>query len=182
MLSGSCPRVAPPRVNSTPVRVDVSVRAEGPERTQLAPIVYREPGFFKAVVTSAVSLVGATVAAPFRFVETLVPLDCGNQPGNICGPRPCAPCATSCPAPPPQMIGKCVPKPCMPVPITCAPPGPSVAPLPPARPPVGCAPFIPPMMVEEPPCEPQSLLGGLVNFPSRFVQRGRFFGDIGQQR
>lgn len=180
---GCCPApvpVAQPRMSTTPVRVDVSVRAEGPEKTNMAPIVYRDPGFFRAIVTSAVSLAGATIAAPFRILETLVPVDCENRIPNSCRPRPPSSCSTQCPAPTPPMIGKCVPKPCFPTPVTCAPPGPSVAPLPPFRPAGGCAPFIPPKMVEDPPCEPQSLLGGLANLPSRFAQRGRFFGDMGQ--
>jgi hypothetical protein len=181
-LAGSpCP--TPVVGKPMPVQVEVAVRPELCDKQNLAPVIYRDPGFFLPVISSAASLTGAVIAAPFRFLETLVPLDCPRRCGRPCGMPPPA-FLPNCMAPAPlcpPVIAKCGPPPCMGQPV-CAPVGPSVAPLPLAKGPA-CGPFIPPMLVaqqnEEPPCEPQSLLGGIVNFPSRILDRGRFFGDMG---
>ncbi len=168
----------PPTEKPTPVRVEVSVRPESCGGTNLAPLVYRDPGFFRPILTSAVSLLGSVVAAPFRFAETLVPLDSPSKGKGSCQrspiPQPCGSQRT----PPPQVVERCGPGPCMGPPV-CAPTGPSVSPLPPNAQ-TQCGPFIPPMLVagnEEAPCEPQSLLGGIMNLPSRILLRGRFPGS-----
>ncbi|MGO9571134.1 MAG: hypothetical protein ACLP5H_26715 [Desulfomonilaceae bacterium] len=171
-----------------PVRVDIAVRPEACDQRQPVPVVYRDPGFFGPIIRHSVGLVGATVAAPFRVLEMLCPLEgppC--SPKRQCGPPPRA---MNCGYPPaaPQFVPKCpVPitqpvPPCPPV-LACAPPGPSVAPLPPCASPPLCGPFLPPALVErdeEPPCAPQSLLGGLVQLPFTLAERGRFMGDMGR--
>ena len=166
----------PPVSKPRPVKVGISVRPDLCDRLDLAPVVYRDPGFFKPMISSAVCLVGATVAAPFRLLETLIPVDVRPNCGPPVPPPGCLP-----PAPPPPVIGRCGPPPCVGPPV-CAPGGPSVAPLPQKAVPQGCGPVIPPMLVardEEPPCAPQSLLGGILKFPSRLLCRGRFVGDMG---
>jgi len=166
----------PPVSKPTPVRVEVSVRPDLCDRPDLAPVVYRDPGFFKPIIASATCLVGATVAAPFRLLETLIPVD---VPPNCGPPVPPPGCLPS--TPPPPVTGRCGPPPCVGPPV-CAPGGPSLAPLPRKTACPTCGPVIPPMLVacnEEPPCAPQSLLGGIVDFPSRLLRRGRFVGDMG---
>ena len=39
------------------------------------PVVYRDPGFLGPIIRNTVGLVGATIAAPFRVAEMLLPLD-----------------------------------------------------------------------------------------------------------
>jgi hypothetical protein len=172
-----CP--TPPVAKPTPVRVEVSVRPEPCARPDKVPVVYRDPGFLQPIISSAVSLAGATIAAPFRLLETLVPLECARKcPPPVCRP-PAPPNCTACALP--QMVPRCGPPPCMGPPV-CAPSGPSVAPLPHRACPPACGPAIPPAMVsrnEEPPCEPASLLGGIINLPGRLVRQGRVFGDMG---
>ncbi len=179
-FNGPCPTGSPypaaPVAKLMPVQVEVAVRPELCDKQNLAPVIYRDPGFFLPVISSAVSLTGAVIAAPFRLLETLIPVDVGPNCGPRVPPHGCSP-----PAPPPPVIGKCGPPPCMGPPV-CAPVGPSVAPLPQKAVSPACGPVIPPMLVardEEPPCAPQSLLGGILNFPSRLVHGGRFFGDMG---
>jgi hypothetical protein len=174
----------------------------------LAPVQLRDPGPVKPLIGHAVGLLGATLALPFRLLETLVP----NPELKSCGPKP-PPCRVLPPrgyrpapyCPPNPGLAKCkypVMPPnrpmCMPgqaplnppmcaPPRTCAPVGPSVAPFPRAscgRPAFGL-PYIPPAISKEaasfPPVEPQSLLGGIVNFPSRLRERGRVIGDMNAQ-
>lgn len=163
-----------------PVRVEVSVRPELCNQVKLAPVVYRDPGFLQPIICSALSLTGATLAAPFRFLETLIPLDSPTKrDGQDCRPRTAPPNCTA--STPPPVTPRCGPPPCM-GPPACAPGGPSVSPLPQQACPPACGPIIPPMMVaqrEEPPCAPQSLFGGIINFPFRLIQQGRFLGDMG---
>jgi hypothetical protein len=180
------PAAAPPR--TMPVRVEVSVRPEAHDQQRLVPVFYPDPGFMGPIVSHSFGLVGATIAAPFRVAEMLIPLasppcrpmpKCGPPPSAMnCGfQRPAPPSfVPQCPVPVTRPASTCVPG------IACAPPGPSMAPLPPAAGPAPCQPFIPPALVEreeEPPCAPQSLLGGLVSLPSSVLERGRFMGDIG---
>jgi hypothetical protein len=170
-----------------PVRVDIEVRPETCDQRRPVPVVYRDPGFLGPIISHSIGLIGATVAAPFRFAEMLIPLDGPPQPlRGPCGPPPCN-MNGNYPPPPPRFISKC------PAPITqpvscgpvagCAPPGPSVAPLPPCASPPPCGPFMPPALVErdeEPPCVPQSLFGGVLQLPFTVVERGRFIGDMGR--
>jgi len=179
---------APAPTRPMPVRVDIAVRPETLDQRYPVPVVYRDPGFFGPIVRHSVGLVGAVVAAPFRVAEMLVPLEASTCPQpKQCSPPPCAMNqGCSRPTAPPQWVGKCpVPitqpmPPCPPV-FACAPAGPSVAPLPPFASPPPCGPFMPPAVVardEEPPCAPQSLLGGLVQLPFTLAERGRLFGDM----
>lgn len=179
--------VAPSR--PMPVRVDIAVQPEACDQRRPVPVVYRDPGFLGPIISNSLGLIGATIAAPFRLAEMLCPLEAPACPPK----RPCGPPRgmANCGYPPPvapQFVPKCpVPitqpaGPCGPV-LTCAPSGPSVAPLPPCAPPPPCGPFIPPAIVdrdEEPPCAPQSLLGGLAQLPFTLAQRGRFLGDMGR--
>ncbi|AFM28039.1 hypothetical protein [Desulfomonile tiedjei] len=172
-----------------PVRVDIAVRPEACDRARPVPVVYRDPGFLGPIISHSIGLIGATIAAPFRVAEMLCPLDapacppkrpCGPPPypANCGYPPPAAPqFAPKCPVPITQPVAPCPPA------LTCAPCGPSVAPLPPCASPPPCAPFIPPAVVErdqEPPCAPQSLLGGLMQLPFTLAERGRFIGDMGR--
>jgi len=166
-----------------PVRVDIAVRPETCDQRHPVPVVYRDPGFFGPIIRHSVGLVGATVAAPFRVLEMLCPLEGPPCPANRpCSPPACAMIPYHPPAAPPLFVPKCPAPPCPPV-LTCAPPGPSVAPLPPCASPPPCGPFLPPALVdhdEELPCAPQSLLGGFVQLPFTLAERGRFMGDMGR--
>lgn len=179
---------APPATASgrpLPVRVEVAVRPESCEQRRPIPVVYRDPGFMGPIIRHSVGLAGATVAAPFRVLEMLVPLDASSNVGNRrCGPPRPQNCgyrglsvprfAPPCPPPVTRPAYACVPR------VGCAPTGPSVAPLPPCGAPSSCGPYMPPAMVErEPPCAPQSLLGGVLDLPFRLMSRGRLLGDIG---
>lgn len=171
-----------------PVRVDIAVHPETCDQRRPVPVVYRDPGFLGPIISHSIGLIGATIAAPFRVAEMICPLDaascaprrpCGPPPAANCGyPPPCAPqFVPKCPAPITQPV-----PPCPPV-LTCAPCGPSVAPLPPCASPPPCGPFMPPAVVErdeEPPCAPQSLLGGLIQLPFTLANRGRLIGDMGR--
>lgn len=182
-----CPPAPPVAAPSgpLPVRVEVSVRPESFEQRRPVPVVYRDPGFLGPIVRHTVGLAGATVAAPFRVLEMLVPLDATpGRTGRRCGPprpqncgykQPAAPrFAPPCPRPVTRPAYACVPR------VGCAPPGPFVAPLPPCSAPSGCGPYMPPAMVErEPPRAPQSLLGGVLDLPFRLLSRGRVLGDMG---
>ncbi|MGC9030914.1 MAG: hypothetical protein ACP5LD_14775, partial [Desulfomonilaceae bacterium] len=143
----------------TPVRVEVAVRPEGPEQRSPVPVVYRDPGFLGPMIRHGVGLVGATVAAPFRVAEMLLPVQAPQtltSCGVGCGQGPC-------PAPRPA-------RPCSPLP-----PAPSLAPLPRCAVP-SCGPYMPPAKVErpeEPAWVPQSLLGGVLNVPFVLLERGR---------
>lgn len=175
---------APPR--QMPVRVDIAVRPEACDQRRPVPVVYRDPGFLGPIICHSVGLVGAAVAAPFRVLEMLCPVPAQPCPRR-CGPRPqpstcgyqqqTSPSfAPKCPMPCTQPVAPCPPM------LACAPPGPSVAPLPPCASPSPCGPFMPPAMVErdeEPPCAPQSLLGGLINLPFTLMERGRLVHDLG---
>jgi len=190
---GPFPSLCPPvpsqarETRPLPVRVEVAVRPESLEQRNPVPVVYRDPGFLGPMIRHGVGLVGATVAAPFRVAEMLVPVGCA-PPAAACRPAPpqgCRPTAPApppfvplCPVPPSQMVSKCLP------PVGCAPPAPAIAPLPPCAGPPACGPYLPPARVErpeEPPCAPQSLLGGIFNFPFVLLERGRILGDMGQQ-
>lgn len=187
--NGFCPPSVPQaqNVRPAPVRVDVTVRPEPADQGKLAPVIFRDPGILKPVVNSAIALTGAVIAAPFRLLDMLAAKESCNTPRNQCRPALIPGCRPpSCPSQPfaPMATSPCL-SPLPPVALGCAPTGPSVAPLPPCRPPVGCSPSIPPKMVERdvpPPCEPQSLLGGIVNLPSRLATYGRLFGDVGECR
>lgn len=182
-----CPPVAtapPPR--PMPVRVGITVHPETRGQRRPVSVVYRDPGFLGPIICHSVGLVGAAISAPFRIAEMLCPLP--TQPCRPrCSPAPQPPRCGSQRQPVPCFVPKC-PVPCTaPAPpcglrLACAPPGPSVAPLPPCATPQPCRPFMPPALVargEEPPCAPQSLIGGLVNLPSRLLKRGRFVADMG---
>jgi hypothetical protein len=172
---------------SMPVRVDIAVRPEACDQQRPVPVVYRDPGFLGPMISYSMGLIGATIAAPFRVAEMLVPL-AGRScpPKQPCGPPPrpqdCGyqgppPFAAKCPPPITQPAALCQSV------FGCAPPGPSVAPLPPCAPPPACGPYMPPALVardEEPPCAPQSLLGGLMQWPVTMLERGRIFGDLGR--
>lgn len=174
-------------VRPAPVRVDVTVRPEPADQGKLAPVIFRDQGILKPVVNSAIALTGAVIAAPFRLLDMLASKESCSPPRNQCKPASAPRCGPPQCAPqslPPVAAGPCV-SPLPPMAMGCAPTGPSVAPLPPCRTPVGCAPSIAPKMVERdlpPPCEPQSLLGGIVNLPSRLATYGRLFGDVGECR
>ena len=60
-----------------PVRVEVAVKPEPLCDPRRIPVRFRDPGPFQPIIYSGVGLVGATVAAPFRLLETLIP--CGRQ-------------------------------------------------------------------------------------------------------
>ncbi len=180
------PAAAPPS-RPLPVRVEVSVRPESCEQRRPVPVVYRDPGFMGPIIRHSIGLAGATVAAPFRVLEMLVPLDASPTLGRRCGTPPRAQACgyqrppiprfdPRCPPPLTRPAYACIPRP------GCAPPGPAVAPLPPCAMPPGCGPFMPPAMVEreqEPPCAPQSLLGGVLDLPFRLLSRGRVLHDMG---
>jgi hypothetical protein len=175
-----------------PVRVEVAVKPEPLCDPRRIPVRFRDPGPFQPIIYSGVGLVGATIAAPFRLLETLFP--CGRQ--QPCpGPFLRAGCAPPGPSVPPGGFGvPCFPgnvrKVCMPQPPACGmppgacpPPGPSIAPLPsaPCPSPYACA--VPPRMVQDNPLpywEPQSLLGGLWNLPGTLLSSGRLTGDLGK--
>lgn len=184
-----CPAAATAPARPMPVRVDIAVRPEECDQRRPVPVVYRDPGFLGPIVSHSLGLVGATIAAPFRVAEMLFPLDASpRSPQRQCGPRSHVPScgyqppasprfAPECPAPVTQPMASCAPV------LSCTPPGPSVAPLPPCALPPPCGPFMPPALVEreeEPPCAPQSLLGGIVQLPFTLAGRGRFIGDIGR--
>lgn len=180
-----CQPAAPPPSRPMPVRVDIAVRPESCDRRHPVPVVYRDPGFLGPIVAHSVGLVGAAIAAPFRIVEMFCPVPVQPCPQRCCqrpAPNPCGyqqpipAFVPKCPVPCTQPV-----PPCRPV-FACAPQGPSVAPLPSCAPPQPCGPFMPPAMVqrdEEPPCAPQSLLGGLINLPSTLITRGRLVHDLG---
>ena len=165
----------PPR--SMPVQVQVSVQAAPPCERKCAATAYRDPGPVKPIIVHGASLIGATIAAPFRLADMF--LERRKK-------RVCAPMVPMCPPPrfrcPPQKCRAPIPR--CPIPMTCAPVGPSAAPLPHAAGPPRCGPYLPPRMVKEPEfpaCEPQSLIGGLFNLPFRLMQRGRVLGDLRAQ-
>ena len=84
-----CPPVPyrPKDTRSMPVRVEVAVRPEGFEQRNPVPVVYRDPGFLGPMIRHGVGLVGATVSAPFRVAEMLVPVGCA-PPAEACRPAP----------------------------------------------------------------------------------------------
>ena len=109
-FNGPCPPGSPypaaPVAKPMPVQVEVAVRPELCDKQNLAPVIYRDPGFFLPVISSAVSLTGAVMAAPFRLLETLIPVDAGPNCRPRVPPPGCLP-----PAPPPPVIGRCGPPP-----------------------------------------------------------------------
>lgn len=154
-----CPPSRPAKPG--PVRVEVSVRPELPCETHPVPLMYHERGPLQAALYHGTGLVGAAVAFPLRLVETVCPLPQPERP-----PVHCHPAAVPCP--PPFVTGP--------------PAGPCAAPFPRAGAPAPCGPHFPARVVrdaEYPPIEPQTLLGGIVTLPSRMLQTGRFFGDLG---
>jgi len=183
-----CPPAATASARPMPVRVDIAVRPEACNQRRPVPVVYRDPGFLGSIISHSLGLAGATIAAPFRVAEMLLPWEASSlSQQRQCGPRPRVPnCgfqssasprfAPKCPVPVTQPMPSCAPV------VACAPPGPSVAPLPPCALPPPCGPFMPPALVErdEPPCAPQSLLGGIVQLPFTLAERGRFIGDMGR--
>ncbi len=178
---GSPPCVSPRKPQ--PVQVEVRVRPELPGERKLAPLVWRDPGPLKAIIGSGFALLHATIAAPFKAVEMVVPCPWKRKYRPPVPPN--SQCAQQRPSYPPSMIG-CPPPiawtPCPP-PMTGAPVGPSVAPLPQAARPPQCGPYIPPRMVRNarfPMFQPGSLVGGIVNLPFRFVRRGRLIGNLRQ--
>lgn len=175
-----------------PVRVEVAVKPEPACDGRRIPVKFRDPGPFQPILATGAGLIGATVAAPFRLVEILVPWG-REQPCQ--GPPPRPACAASGPPAPPRGVGLPwypgnVHKVCAPPPLTCGvplgacpPPAPSIAPLPPAPcpPAYGCG--LPPQLVQDsqiPYWEPKSLLAGLWNLPARLLTGGRLTGDLGK--
>ena len=183
-----CPSVSsqPKDTRPMPVRVEVAVRPEGPEQRNPVPVVYRDPGFLGPMLHYGVGLVGATVAAPFRVAEMLLPVQAPQTPSTC---QPSRPQGCRAPVSPPSFVPLCsaparMTSPCLPS-VGCAPPAPAVAPLPPCAGPPSCGPYLPPARVErpeEPPCAPQSLLGGIFNVPFVLLERGRILGDLGSSR
>ena len=181
-----CPPVKP---STVPVRVNVAVTPTYPLRQKMVPVVYCSPGPIRPVVTNAVGLAGALVAAPFRVADMFLPVYCPGmyQKRQQCGPpramrgpfgyrgaaQPmCVPPLRKC-----AIVG---PPPCPP-PMACAPSGASVSPLPRPLGPQPCRPHIPPRVVEDcdyPIVETRGILAGIVNLPFRLIQRGRIFGDM----
>jgi hypothetical protein len=174
-----------------PVRVEVAVKPEPAWDSKRIPVRFRDPGPFQPIICTGVGLLGATIAAPFRLIEILVPCEtqpCARPPLRpMCPPPgPAAPvCAPGVPAFPGPICKTPPPRPlaCGMAPTACPPPGPSIAPLPPAPcpPPYGCS--VPPRIVQENPLpyvEPQSLLGGLWNLPKTLLTSGRLTGDLGK--
>lgn len=176
----------------TPVRVNVTLSPGVPDNARPVPVAYRSPGPVKPIISNAVRLAGAVIAAPFLLADMFVPA-CGPdvccpgarpEPRPMCGPPPCRPNIPATPCYPP-MARPCAappcPPPCAPRIVKCAPPGPSVAPLPrPACAPQ-CGPYAPPCLVEEaemPILEARSLACGLMTLPGRLAQRARLFGDM----
>ncbi len=147
------------------------------------PVTVQDPGPVKPILYHGVSLIGSVVAAPFRLLELFV----DRVKKKRCGPRlgPCGPAPRFAP----RRVTKCARPtrcgpPVFPPPFACAPPGPSVAPLPgSSRAPV-CGPYVPARVVrgsEYPAVEPQGLLGGIWNLPSRIIGRGRIAGDLSRK-
>ncbi len=183
-------QIRPSKPYAAPVRVKLEVEPRPVGNVNLAPVAVRDPGPVKPIIAHSVGLAGSVVALPFRSIEMF----CATRQKKQCGPvpiyRPVAPgpppaCGPITKCPPPR----CAPPACAPrpVPVTCAPVGPSVAPLP--RPswyapqPV---PYIPPAIVKDameyPATEPNGLLSGVYNLPSRILKRGRFYGDLAGPR
>lgn len=154
--SACVPPASVPR--AFPVRVEVAVKPDLGCKPELAPVAYRDPGPLRPLIANAVGLVGSTIALPFRLIETVLPLPSQG---------PCGSPSLRCPPPP----------------AACRPFGPSIAPLPGPAGQRPCGPQLPQRLVqdrENPPCEPNSLLGGILGFPSRLVERGRLWGDLGR--
>ncbi len=70
------------KVSPTPGVGQSSVAHRGCASDNLVPVSYVEPGPIRAIAFYAVGLIKSTITAPFRLVETLIPV--GN--GNDCRP------------------------------------------------------------------------------------------------
>jgi hypothetical protein len=181
---GHCgPPTCVPPPKPRPVQVEVRVRPDLPCESQRVPLAWRDPGPLKAIISSGFALLQATISAPFKAAEMVVP--CPWKRKYRPPVQPNSQCAHQRPSYPTSMIGCPPPIACTPCPppMTGAPVGPSVAPLPQAARPPQCGPYMPPRMVRNarfPMFEPGSLVGGIVNLPFRFVGRGRLIGNLRQ--
>ncbi len=140
---------------------------------KLVPVTYVEPGPIRAVAFYAVGLIKATIAAPFKLVETVIPL--GKK--TDCHPVARGPVC----APPAQSQALPTNASCAPVPVGCGPPSPYLGPRPRSNAQNNCGPNLPPQVVKEyefPPKESDNLLSGLWNLPATLVRQGRFTGDL----
>ncbi len=168
-LPAMSPCAAPQRA---PLCAPAKIRTAPPKSAssfpRLIPIEIRDSGPIKPIVAHTVWLAGALIAAPFRLMETVLPL------GYISGYS-----GASAPVPPPGVA--CVPYGAPPraLPFTGAP-------FTQAGGGYGQGPSYPmgnpsPSSQENrfPQVEPQSLLGGVVQFPTTMVTQGRILGDLG---
>lgn len=144
-------------------------RGDGSDR--LVPLTYVEPGPIRAIAFYAVGLLKSTIAAPFKLIETVIPVG-GKTDCRPVGPVNHAPV-------------KCQPQQCLPVcnPVIagCAPPAPCLGPRPRSAGSNSCGPNLPAQVVKEyefPPVEPGSLWSGLWNLPSTLWRQGRLTGDV----
>ena len=169
-----------------PVRVDIAVHPEMRDQRRPVRVVYRDPGFLGPIIAHSVGLVGAAVAAPFRIVEMLCLGSSSTLPTTVrrttCTKYLRLSAAESRVRT--QVSGT--------LRSACPNRAGRDSPVPPQD--LPSHPFLPLCFSagmrtfhasctggnsdEEPPCAPQSLIGGLVNLPYRLMERGRFLGDV----
>lgn len=147
------------------------VLGPGSGSERLVPITCVEPGPIRAIAFYAVGLIKTTVAAPFRLLETVIPLSKNSD----CEPvRPVGSAPFACQ--PQQGFPMCKP------PISgCPPASPQLAPLPGFSNQPHCGANLPPHVVKEyefPPTESDNLLTGLWNLPATLLRQGRITGDV----
>jgi len=156
-----------------PVCAPAKIRTAPPKSASpfphLIPLEIRDSGPIKPIVAHTVWLAGALIAAPFRLLETVAPI--GHISGYAHGegplPSPAVPCLQH--GAPPRAL-----------------PWAGLPPFMPAGNAYGHGPSYPtgnasPSSQENrfPQVEPQSLLGGIVQFPATMVTQGRTLGDLG---
>ncbi len=151
----------------------------------LVPVEIRDVGPIKPIIVHTVGLAGAIIAAPFRLLEAVAPTARRGDPPSasaVCQ-YPSNACITGIPPSPPIRI-----------------PGYFSGPVPNGYG-LGIGQRIPawggasqsqsyareqypPSTLENrfPQLEPQTLLGGIVKFPSTMVTQGRILGDLGSQQ
>ena len=141
----------------------------GSER--LVPMTCEEPGPIRAIAFYTVGVIKSTIAAPFRLLETLIPVGKGND----CGPV----------RPPGSGPLVCQPQPgfstCKPAVVGCAPASPNLGPRPGSSSQPLCGVKLPPQVIKEyefPPLESDNLLSGLWNLPATLMRQGRITGDV----